>query len=126
MKAGCWITCHSLPRHFFSGQRSVWVVGDVPRISRLLITGGAVSKAWCCGVHMWGAGGMPAHLVCARFAVPMLHSLCARPRSSLCHSCVPADPQELHEEQRVPLQPAGPVRDPDTSDVLPVHCEDDL
>lgn len=58
---------------FFSLSRVVF--GDVPGISRLLITGRAVSKAGCCGGHMWGAGEMPALLVCARFAVPMLHSL---------------------------------------------------
>lgn len=72
---------------------------------------------WGCTCR--GTGGMLAHLVCARFAVPMLHGIW--PRSPCGHSpgtrgqwpphhiCVPLDPQKLHEEQCVTLQPAGPV-----------------
>uniref|UniRef100_A0A8C3ESD7 Dedicator of cytokinesis 11 n=1 Tax=Corvus moneduloides TaxID=1196302 RepID=A0A8C3ESD7_CORMO len=40
------------------------------------------------GVVLWGAGGMPVHLVCAGFAVPMLHSLCCtaqEPRAMALH-----------------------------------------
>lgn len=145
-KQGChafwWISHHSLPRRYFSGLRSVqpcaqdfqtahhWM-GSNPK-------GWDVSKAWCCGggCTCRGAGGMLAHLVRARFAAPMLQGIW--PRAPCGHSPgtrghwpphhirVPLDPQKLHEEQRVTLQPTGPVWDPDTPDVLSLHCEDDL
>lgn len=127
MKAGCcvfcWITCHSLPRHFFSEQRSVWWCAQDFQAAHLRMSRFQGMVLW--SVHVGGRRGSSTpgvcQVCCAHAAQPLVHS-----PGPPCHTCVPTDPQELHEEQRVPLQPAGPVWDPDASHVPPVHCEDDI
>lgn len=76
----CWITCHSLLRHFFSEQRSVqWCAQDF-QAAHLWMSCSQGTVLWGADV---GAGGMPAYPVCAGFAVPMLHSSGAQPRLSV-------------------------------------------
>lgn len=62
------------------------------------------------GLHMLGTRGMLLYLECAGFVVPVLRcSLGTQSHWPPCDVCVLLDPQKLHEEQRVTLQPPGSV-----------------